>query len=279
MISLNGTEISPTRFPDDTSQVWQLDFDFNKKNVTVDWTFSNEAEFLHIAQLKDLLDANLISAKLIINYLPYGRQDKPITNESTFGLVTFAKLLNTLNFREVVIVDPHSVIALNLIKNSTAKYYEDKIEHILGDMYQFLKDVVGCRPIVCYPDKGAVTKYTEVYSFGQYLNVATFVYGEKVRDQATGQILSYELFGDVKGCPVLIVDDICDGGATFILLADALYKAGASDVRLFVTHGIFSKGLKALHAAGIKKIYDKTGEVVGLEHDTIVAHKTATTSE
>jgi len=58
----------------------------------------------------------------------------------------------------------------------------------------------------------------------------------------------------------MIVDDICDGGATFILLAKELYAAGAKEVNLFVTHGIFSKGLIPLYEAGIKRIFTQDGE-------------------
>ena len=45
---------------------------------------------------------------------------------------------------------------------------------------------------------------------------------------------------------VLIVDDISDGGASFKFLAQKLKAEGFQKVGLFVTHGIFSKGLKVL---------------------------------
>ena len=51
-----------------------------------------------------------------------------------------------------------------------------------------------------------------------------------------------EVFGDVTGKSVLIADDICDGGRTFIELAKVLKERGAAHIHLHVTHGIFSKG-------------------------------------
>ena len=51
---------------------------------------------------------------------------------------------------------------------------------------------------------------------------------------------------------ILIVDDICDGGATFVGLAKELRAAGAKKVYLYVTHGIFSKGLPL---EGIDKVF------------------------
>jgi len=36
---------------------------------------------------------------------------------------------------------------------------------------------------------------------------------------------------------------------------------GAKDVALYVSHGIFSKGLEPLREGGIKRIFTKDGEV------------------
>ena len=43
-----------------------------------------------------------------------------------------------------------------------------------------------------------------------------------------------------------MVDDIADGGASFKYLARKLKELGAAKVGLYVTHGIFSKGLETL---------------------------------
>lgn len=44
----------------------------------------------------------------------------------------------------------------------------------------------------------------------------------------------------------LIVDDICDGGGTFIGLAEELKRKNAGKIYLAVSHGIFSKGIDKL---------------------------------
>lgn len=46
----------------------------------------------------------------------------------------------------------------------------------------------------------------------------------------------------VKDATCFIVDDICDGGGTFIGTAAMLKSKGAAKVVLIVSHGIFSKG-------------------------------------
>lgn len=249
MITLGNLPINVTLFPDKTSQVWQIKNLVPPRIPTFDvqWKFESEAEFLHLAQLKDLLDSCPSSRKkLTISYLPYARQDKPISNNSTFALHTFAKLLNTLNFDEVVIVDPHSEIALNLIQNSKAVYPTKIVENLIK------KEKID---VICFPDKGAQTKYEKLYKFSNFS-------GQKVRNQLTGQIEKYTINGNVKKTNVLVVDDLCDGGATFILLAKELYNQGANSVSLFVTHGLFTKGVEILWEARIDKIFTIDSEFI-----------------
>ena len=63
MIKLNGHIITPTIFPDKTSQVWKLEQDwFFPTNNVITWEFENEAEFMQLAQLNDLVQATCGSA-------------------------------------------------------------------------------------------------------------------------------------------------------------------------------------------------------------------------
>lgn len=65
---------------------------------------------------------------------------------------------------------------------------------------------------------------------------------------------------------ICIVDDICDGGRTFIEAAKLLQRLEPKEIHLYVSHGIFSKGLKVLTEAGISKIFTHKGEVNLKEH-------------
>jgi ribose-phosphate pyrophosphokinase len=49
--------------------------------------------------------------------------------------------------------------------------------------------------------------------------------------------------------------------ATFKILAKDLLANGAKKVVLFVSHGIFSKGIDTLFESGIHKVYTKDGLV------------------
>ena len=250
MIKVNNIEVKPTLFPDNTSQVWQLpEILFNRTDkAEIEWEFQFEAEFMHLAQLVSLLGRNFNEITLHMPYLPYARQDKPISNESTFALQSFARLLNALELDEVTTSDVHSNIPEYVIKNFYSYTPRIPIDLTLDKTKS---------DVICFPDNGAKLRYKRDLS---YLN-KIYVHGEKTRDQKTGHITKYELFGDVQDRDVLIVDDICDGGMTFILLAKELYNGGAKTVNLYTTHGIYSKGLKPLREAGILEIYNQHGKV------------------
>ena len=245
MIKLDTEEVPATVFPDGTVQVWNLP-DRMLNNITtpiIEWTYESDSELVILAQLKSLLSANKRFPELYIYFLPYARQDKTISNNQTFGLNSFATLLNAIGFKRVVILDPHSNRATQLINNSEAYYPTDSVK-------QFFKDTRS--DVVLYPDAGATSKYREIYKGLPWASA------QKVRDQAGGKIISSGLaqqaVNEVRGKRVLIVDDICDGGATFISLAHSLKMAGATNISLYVTYGIFSKGLDVLTDAGIKDI-------------------------
>lgn len=247
MIMLNGQPLNVTEFPDKTSQVWKLPKEaLTSKTAHIKWSFSHEGELILLAQLEDLLrNKRKCVITLEITYLPYGRQDKDVSNDATFALHSFAFLLNALGFDSVVIHDPHSEVALKLIRNSTAVYPDTQLRTAIKDTKAEL---------LCFPDKGACEKYGKRWPQGSY------IYGEKVREQSTGNITSYKLIGSPKGKNIMIVDDICDGGATFKLLTKDLLVAGAKEVNLFVTHGLFSKGVRPLLDSGIKRIFTEDGE-------------------
>lgn len=248
MIKLNGQDINITHFPDGTTQVWKLpDVILHEADsAKYDWWFESEAEIMHLAQAKALTSAHGLQSTLEIHYLPYGRQDKEVSNISTFALHPFAEILNLLKFGRVIIHDPHSAEALKLINRSEAVYPTRMLEVAKFSTWA---------DVVCYPDEGAREKYTKIYGYD-------YVHGEKTRDQLSGEITGYKFHGDVVGKKILIVDDIADGGKTFIFLANELKKAGATEISLFVTHGLFTKGLTPLFESGIMRIFSAKGEAV-----------------
>jgi ribose-phosphate pyrophosphokinase len=250
MITLECQEqeyvLTPTIFPDGTSQVWKLPEYILNDDLPLDviWHFDSEREIIDLLSLKKLLGPER-EVNLHIPYLPYGRQDKDVKNDCTFNLAVLADLLNSAQFNTVSSVDTHSTpAAIKLINNFTnvpvTRIHMTVIDAVRPDF-------------VVFPDKGAKDRYSaKIRGVG-------IVTCDKVRDQSTGNITGHTLLQDMQfsiGTKFLIVDDICDGGATFISIAKMLYDRVTNvHVDLFVTHGIFSKGKEVLHNSGIKNIY------------------------
>lgn len=246
MLSVNGKEINVTHFPDGTSQVWQLKE--LPESCTIDWDFSNEGEVMELVQLVHLLRVEGAKyIQLIMSYLPYARQDKKISNTTSFALESFATVLNSLKLDRVVALDAHSLAANYAIDNFSSDFPFFEIEKVMSIVNP---DVIG------FPDKGARTRYGKNLAYTE----KEYILGDKVRDQESGLITDFKIEGNVQGCNVLIVDDICDGGMTFILMSKALLTAGAKSVSLYTTHGIYSKGVKVLFDAGISRVFNQKGE-------------------
>lgn len=241
--------VKPTIFPDKTSQVWKLPEEIlTSKEFLITWNFEEEREIIDLYSLCHLLPMHN-KAHLHIPYLPYGRQDKAISNDSTFNLIVFADLINTLGFDQVTTVDAHNPARFERIFNQSRN---------MAPYHAQLKAVEAFRPtFFVFPDKGAMDRYYN--SFTVMTQPDSRIYFEKVRDQLTGNITGLTMQANklfYSRDRLLIIDDICDGGATFTGVAKELRKL-VPDVKiaLFVTHGIFSRGRQHLLDNGIDEIY------------------------
>lgn len=158
---------------------------------------------------------------LTIAYMPYSRMDRQMSSMA-FSLRYVAEVINSLNFDSVTILTPHSNVTPALINNVRTIY-----DIGVNEAYKY-----SSPDYVFYPDNGACK------SFGEHLKYTNYFYGNKKRELSTGKIEKYELVNapDIKGKNILIIDDLCVKGGTFILAAQALKAAGAAKVDLFVTH-------------------------------------------
>lgn len=68
---------------------------------------------------------------------------------------------------------------------------------------------------------------------------------EKVRNPLTGKFEGFTVPEIDRSIPTIIIDDICDGGGTFIGIAKEL-NMPKELMGLYVTHGIFSRGFDEL---------------------------------
>ena len=180
---------------------------------------------------------NSTAIELVIPYFPYARQDRVCVAGEALGASVMAQFINNLGFSKVTIWDAHSDVSPALLNNVV------NIEQtaIVSRCEALQEKLTKGQLTLISPDAGASKKTLKLAQ--QYTGKIEVIQANKQRNLATGEIVKTEILGDVAGKDLLIVDDICDGGRTFIELAKVLKENGANSIALFVTHGILSKGL------------------------------------
>ena len=197
---------------------------------------------------------------LYMPFTPYGRQDAVFVEGQANAMKVWADVVNMLEFRSVTTLDPHS-IAVSHFDRCTAI----DIVEILGRCTAIDRILSRGDITLVSPDAGANKK---CHKIAKKYGLTKFVRADKARDLSTGTIIETEIYGDVKDEICVIIDDICDGGMTFIKLAEKLKAEGAAHVVLFVTHGLFTKGLAVFNGL-IDQIHTTESCLpnIGLEDD------------
>lgn len=187
---------------------------------------------------------------LILPYVPGARQDRSNpTGDVLFTLRSVAEMINVRDFSRVVILDPHSPETVKRIRNAVVY----PLSLVAAKVWHGYSGIISA-------DKGGRDRAEQ---FAAALNLPIF-YGSKHRDVSTGKLTGFGL-DTIPFGHYLVVDDICDGGGTFIGLGNKIREQG-SYADLFVTHGIFSKGTSDLRKV-FKNIYTTDSRDI---HDTHV---------
>ncbi|MEY3240527.1 MAG: hypothetical protein RIR11_1965 [Bacteroidota bacterium] len=203
--------------------------------ITVQARSSND--IIKVLLARDALQRMGISnVELFIPYFPAARQDRLMVTGEPLSVKVFAGLINGAGFNKVTVFDPHSEVTPALL---------DRCQTIqnhgfISEVFERLK--TAHQLTIIAPDAGSAKK---IHHLSAALSCERVVQCDKTRDIKTGLLSAPKVFADdLKGADCLIVDDICDGGGTFIQLAAVLKQKNAGKLYLAVSHGIFSKGLE-----------------------------------
>ncbi len=206
--------------------------------ITLD--FKSNSDLFDLALLVDATRRMYLKVNLSLrmDYLPYARQDRVCNVGESLSVKVVANFINSLNFVNVFCKDIHSSVGVALLNN---------LVHMeLGTAAKWLSQFAPSdTTALVSPDAGAEKKVVDFAKEHRYTDV---LFANKKRDMLTGNIVATTLSAaDIPSKELLIVDDICDGGRTFVELAKVI-KAHPSytdqRIMLYVTHGIFSAGLE-----------------------------------
>lgn len=167
-----------------------------------------------------MLTEHFICARIIFPYLPFGREDRRVDSTKSYGLQMF----NAMFGNRIQTFDAHDQDSWS--SSSNIRPHKLIVNKVLLD----------CKPDgIVFPDKGAAKRYEGLFE--------PVAYGKKERSILTGNIKGYTLNRIPEENKLLVIDDICDGGRTFIELGKLLPD---KELYLYVSHGIFSKGFDEL---------------------------------
>ena len=180
----------------------------------------------------------------VIPYFGYARQDRRATGRDPVGARLVADLLRTSEIERVVAVDLHSA--------ALEGFFPFPLEHLsaIPILAQAAASAVPAESVIVAPDLGAV-KLAERYARTLHMPIAvvnkTRVSGEEV--EAKG------IVGDVRGRPILIVDDMITTGGTIAAAINMVKAAGAaSEVTVAASHGLFvGPAQERLRILGVKR--------------------------
>ncbi len=209
---------------------------------------ANSNDLLMVLFIKNTLDyLEFEHVELHISYLLAARMDRIMLDGEPFSLKVIANMLNGGGFKKICIFDPHSEVATALIDRSYGISNHTFVKDAITEHFRTYAKEKFC---LVSPDAGALKK---IHKLAQFLSVDNVAECMKERDLKTGALTNFKTTTeDLTDQTCFIVDDICDGGGTFIGTAKMLKEKGAKHVVLIVSHGIFSKGMTL---DGIDSIY------------------------
>lgn len=236
----NQTGCKITTFPDGEKHV-TVDELNRRIPVSIFCRITCADDLFCLMQVVDVVKRQeMIIDNLFIGYLMSMRCDRLFEINRPFSLKLVANIINEIGAKRVNIVEPHSMTSVLLIKDSvgvlsTAEFF---VKEILQPSKGKNMDVV---PVL--PDSGAASRYR--------IQMPHVICG-KERDPETGKLMSFSVDAndvDCKDKELVLLDDLCDGGGTFVGLAPKLRELAPKSLSLLVTHAIQLEGIKKVSEA------------------------------
>lgn len=214
-------------YPDDTFYHKILDFE----NPTIEMRINSYNDLFAIKQLKDTLDFNKIkNTKLIVPCLLDAQADKRFNEDESANLKIVLNFINDLKFDEVHIFHPHnSEVVENMVDNCHIITNESYISEVL-------KIISSENLILLSSDAGG---YKSIMKLADKIKFKGEVYGaSKSRKYENEQSILTQTIDrqDFEGKDVLIIDDLCVYGGTFIGLSKLLKERNVGKLYLAVSH-------------------------------------------
>ena len=235
LINLEKSDIGYTisTFPDGEPYIKLEEFS-RREEVNVITRITSPFELFRLMQVGNILNRHGVVWNVYITYLMSSRMDRVMSFQEPFSLEIVAECINNLKPSFVELLCPHSDRVYNLISNCSYTEYPFNYEDL--ETYDY----------ICYPDKGAAERYKYLVEDQSRIITCT-----KVRDPQTGQLSGFQVSNPEiykgAGMSICVIDDLCDGGGTFIGIAQKLRELDPNvKLSIKITHAVQPLGLQKL---------------------------------
>ncbi|MBM3436735.1 MAG: ribose-phosphate pyrophosphokinase [Bacteroidetes bacterium] len=193
-------------------------------------TFSPADNLLELLMLIDA--ARRASAKRIVAVIPYfglARQDRKDKPRVSVASKLIANLLTAAGVQRIITIDLHA--------DQIQAFFDVPVDHIYAStiFMPYIETLNLPNLVMASPDTGGTRRAA---AYAKYLNTG-FVICYKQRSKPN-EIGKMELVGNVEGKNVILVDDIIDTAGSITKAGNLIMERGASSVRAFCTHAVFS---------------------------------------
>jgi ribose-phosphate pyrophosphokinase len=227
-------------YPDGTQYVKVTEFSDN-----LEFRINSYLDLWTLRQIKDVCDYNKQEVNLHVACLLDAQADRRFNPDESSGLKLVCEFINSMKFKSVSVFHPHnpevvealldgvtimdnskfiSSILSKIVLIKENEYNSYSINKTYKNLILFSSDAGGFKPLMKLCDK--IQWKDEVYA------------ASKSRKYVDGKsILVQEIDRqDFGGKDILIVDDICVYGGTFIGLANMLRERNCGKLYLAVSH-------------------------------------------
>ena len=181
----------------------------------------------------------------VIPYYGYARQDRKVAPRTSISAKVVANLLTNAGASRIVTVDLHA--------GQIQGFFDMPVDNLFTTplFAKYIKRKFKSKNLTCVsPDVGGVQR-----TRGLATRIKADLAIIDKRRPKPGQSKVMNIIGNVKGKTCIIVDDIIDSGGTIVNAVDALKKAGAIDVYVFITHAVLSgEAVLKIKKSKIKKL-------------------------
>lgn len=220
---------------------------YNAMHITVTPLDAKSDTIIDLLLLKDAIQHidPRITTFVNFDYLPYGRQDRVCAPGESDSLKVFINIISKA-YDKISILDAHNAKFPYPENVLLMKPNYDNFIPVFNNNLN-LKEFIREGTAIVQVDAGARDRCIKAAEELRVDNIIIFD-KQRVEGRIIHKLKSDSLMYSPKKIKTFIViDDICDGGGTFLSVASELNKINTeAEVILVITHGIFSAGFDKL---------------------------------